>query len=307
MNRPDLLPSVSSRASSPWSQERRLEFIDFRLQWDGRLNRSDLTDFFGISVPQASLDIARYLDLAKGNVRYDRSARVYLPTAAFSALCVSSSPQRFLDELLTCASGAAAGPSLLGVMPQVATLPRLSRLVSVDVLVAVQRAMREKTGLRVRYQSLTRAEPSERTLSPHALAHDGHRWHVRAFCHLRESFRDFVFGRVLSVDGEVTAGKDGAEDLAWHTTVRLVLAPHPKLSPPHRRAIALDFGMVGGTLKLECRQAFLPYVLRHLRLDRPELAPEEQQIVLKNVKEIERLRRSETSFDHSSVSATGEQ
>jgi hypothetical protein len=33
----------------------------------------------------------------------------------------------------------------------------------------------------------------------------------------------------------------------------------------------------------------LSYVLRHLRLDRPGLAPAEQQIVLKNAREIERL------------------
>ena len=43
-----------------WGQERRLEFIDFRLLWEGRLNRADLTTFFRISVPQASLDLAKY-------------------------------------------------------------------------------------------------------------------------------------------------------------------------------------------------------------------------------------------------------
>ena len=39
-------------------QERRFEFIEFRLLWDGRLNRADLTAYFGISVPQASMDLA---------------------------------------------------------------------------------------------------------------------------------------------------------------------------------------------------------------------------------------------------------
>jgi hypothetical protein len=288
--------SSSSHASGRWSQERRLAFIDFRLRWDGRLNRADLTDFFGISVPQASLDIARYSELAPANMHYDRSGRVYLATPAFSAVYASSSSQHFLNELLASASGAAAeGPVLLGYVPPVVTLPRLSRLVSVDVLVALQRAMREKTGLRVRYQSLTRSEAGERALSPHALAHDGHRWHVRAFCHLRGSFRDFVIGRILSVEGAVAAVRDGSEDEAWHDKVRLVLAPHPKLAAAHRRAIALDYGMVDGTLAIECRQAFLSYVLRHLRLDRPGLAPAEQQIVLKNAREIERLRRSALS------------
>ena len=69
---------ATTRAISKWGQDRRLEFIDVRLRWDGRINRSDLTTFFGISVPQASLDIARYVELAPDNAVYDRSARVYL-------------------------------------------------------------------------------------------------------------------------------------------------------------------------------------------------------------------------------------
>ena len=66
-------------------------------------------------------------------------------------------------------------------------------------------------------------------------------------------------------------------------TVKLVLAPHPKLPAAHRRAVALDYGMVEGTATLECRQAFLFYVLRHMRLDlaAADTKPEEQQVVLK--------------------------
>lgn len=51
-----------------WGIERRLEFIDFRLFWEGRINRSDLTDQFGISTPQASADLARYQEMAPSNL-----------------------------------------------------------------------------------------------------------------------------------------------------------------------------------------------------------------------------------------------
>ena len=37
-----------------WGIERRLEFIEFRLYWEGRVNRADLTSVFGISTVQAS-------------------------------------------------------------------------------------------------------------------------------------------------------------------------------------------------------------------------------------------------------------
>ncbi|MBC8270346.1 MAG: WYL domain-containing protein, partial [Rhodospirillaceae bacterium] len=56
-----------------WVVERRLEFIEFRLFWEGHVNRSDLIDAFGISVNQASTDLNRYLGLAAENMVYDKS------------------------------------------------------------------------------------------------------------------------------------------------------------------------------------------------------------------------------------------
>ena len=47
----DLENSSSDKKNvvSKWNQTRRLEFIDFRLAVDGRLNRADLVAFFNIS------------------------------------------------------------------------------------------------------------------------------------------------------------------------------------------------------------------------------------------------------------------
>ena len=66
-----------------WGQDRRLEFIDFRLLWEGRLNRADITGFFGISVPQASLDLAKYQELAPDNVSYERNQNSYITNTCF--------------------------------------------------------------------------------------------------------------------------------------------------------------------------------------------------------------------------------
>jgi predicted DNA-binding transcriptional regulator YafY len=133
------------------------------------------------------------------------------------------------------------------------------------------------------YQSMTRPHPTLRTLSPHALAHDGFRWHARAFCHTRKEFRDFVIARMLEVAGTEAAAASPKDDAEWHTIVPLVLVPHPKLSESHMRAIELDFGMTDGQVEFHCRQAFLFYAIRHLRLDLTNTAkPETQQIALKN-------------------------
>lgn len=292
MRAPAATRSRVPAAPQRWSQERRLEFIDFRLRWDGRLNRTDLTEFFGISVPQASLDIARYEELAPRNLVYDRSARVYVAGGDFRALYPSSSPQHYMEALLGDASLAApTGPSPLGYRPPITTLPQLQRALDARVVVALSRAIRDKLGQRIVYQSMSRAEPHERVISPHAFAHDGHRFHVRAFCHEREDFRDFVLGRILEVSGTPAAGSDGACDRAWHTTLELELAPHPKLPPAHRKAIALDYGMRDGQITIQCRQAFVFYALKHLRipLSAPTaLDPREHQVLLKNWRDVAR-------------------
>jgi hypothetical protein len=289
------IATASTREASAlpqrWSQERRLEFIDFRLCWDGRLNRADLTEFFGISVPQASLDIARYEQLAPRNLVYDRSARVYVAGADFRALYASSSPQRYMEDLLGAASLAPSTSSLLGHCPPIVSLPNLQRSLDVRVVVALSRAMRDKLGQRIVYQSMSRAEPHARVISPHAFAHDGHRFHVRAFCHERGDFRDFVLGRILKIEGTTAAERDGSCDRAWHTYLELELAPHPKLPLAHRKVLALDYGMRDGQLTVPCRQAFVFYTLQHLRLSLSgpaALEPREYQIVLKNWRDIAR-------------------
>ncbi len=284
--------AASLPAPQRWSQERRLEFIDFRLRWDGRLNRTDLVHFFGISVPQASLDIARYEELAPGNLAYDRSARVYLAGPRFRARYPTSSPQRYLDELLAGDGDTTPpGTSLLGYHPPVTALPQLSRTLDVDVVVALQRSIRDRLGLCVLYQSMSRAEPQERTITPHAFAHDGHRWHVRAHCEARAAFRDFVLGRILEVRGTSAPSADAAQDLAWHNMLTLELIPHPKLPPAQRKAIAFDYCMRDGALTLSCRQAFVFYVLKHLHLQAVAAAglePHAHQVVLKNWREVAR-------------------
>ena len=275
---------------SRWSQERRLEFAEFRLRWEGRLNRGDLMDFFGISVPQASLDISRYRELAPHNLAYDPSARVYLATPEFKPIFATSSPSRFLSEVLARASGILEPEgSLIGWMPPVGATPVPGRALDGQVLFSLLRAIREQLAVQVRYHSLQRPEPSLRVLSPHAIAHDGFRWHVRAYCHTRNEFRDFVVARILEATTLSEAGHPSDGDRTWHATVELVLAPHPKLPKAHQRAIELDYGMVNGTVGLTCRQALVFYVLKHLGLDEEvERRPEVQQVVLKNRREVQK-------------------
>lgn len=280
-----------SRTAGPWGPGRRLEFIDFRLQWEGRLNRSALIEHFGISVPQASADIASYADLAPANLVYDRSARVYVAASGFVPVFSSSTAEHYLNDLLALSTGVLDdGGSFVGWSPDVAIAASPTRAVPAKVLVSVVRAIRSQGDIEVLYQSMSRPDPVWRRISPHGLGHDGFRWHVRAFCHNRGAFRDFVFARMLEIRACEAHQQVAQEDTAWYSKVKLILVPSSGLSQSKRKVVELDYAMSGGQVVLETRKAMLYYVLQRLGLSRDgELRPEAQQIQLKNVAEVKAI------------------
>lgn len=76
-----------------WATERRLDFIEDRLVRFRRLNRSDIIAYFGVSEPQASLDIRTYLSL-NALVAYDKSEKCYVPARGFLPVRHSSADRR---------------------------------------------------------------------------------------------------------------------------------------------------------------------------------------------------------------------
>lgn len=272
-----------------WGLERRLQFIDFRLRWEGRINRTDLTEYFGLSTPQASLDIAKYSELAPQNLLYDRRSKTYISTQDFRPLYTRSSAKRFLAELLTTKMGVMeASSSFIGTAPEMDLAPSPWRTIDEQTVEAMAKAIRGKQAIEVRYQSMSSSEPSERWLSPHALGYDGFRWHVRAYCHKRQRFGDFVLARILHIGDARPSDIESCTDEQWHTVMTLKLVPNPLLPEANRKVIELDYGMENGQVDLECRQAFLFYTLRRLGLHSQDpLDPQAQQIVLKNRFEIQ--------------------
>lgn len=267
-----------------WGLERRLQFIDFRLRWERRINRMDLTEYFGLSIPQASLDIAKYTELAPTNLVYDKSSKTYVATQDFRALYQSSAARRYLSELLATKTGIMeSATSFIGSPPEIDWAPSPWRTINEQTVESLVKAIREKLAVRVSYQSMTSLDESERLLSPHALGNDGFRWHVRAYCHKRQRFSDFVLARILNIAGFESSDADPSMDSHWQTVLTLVLAPHPDLPPAKKRVLELDYGMEEGQVLLPCRQAFLYYTLRRLGLQTNEAPdPLAQQITLKN-------------------------
>jgi hypothetical protein len=286
MKNKDLVQDRSPRGR--WGQERRLEFIDTRLAWEGRLNRSALTDFFSISVPQASLDLAKYMELAPTNMQYDPSQKTYVSLPSFQPVFADASSSRYLAELYALTLKMLSPDlSFLGTTPEADVVRHPTRAVPENYLRQTLTAIREQRTLQIRYQAVSHPEPSERLISPRALGYDGARWHIRGYCHLRHEYRDFVFARILLLSSCGLPEEPVPADEAWDRMLEVVIGPHPDLSEGQQRVIALDYGMTRGRLVIPTRQALAYYLLK--RLGVASLVPRpavEQQIVLLNRDEL---------------------
>lgn len=272
-----------------WSVETRLEFIEFRLYWEGRLNRSDIVDQFGVSVPQASNDLSKYQDLAPANIRYDGSLKHYFATEQFKPVFLRPDADRYLGQLRAQAGGVhGPGETWLAQVPEFDTMPTLRRRVDPTILRTILDAMRRQRALEIHYQSLTRDAAMWRWITPHAFGSDGFRWHVRAFCHIDRIFKDFLLPRLLGARGDAEPRVSPRADKVWNGTVQVVLVPHPQLNADQRRVIAMDFDMDGESLKVQVRLALLYYFMKRLNLDgEPEhRLAKEQHIVVSNKGEV---------------------
>lgn len=275
-----------------WSALQRLQFIEFRLLWEGHVNRSDLIEAFGISVPQSTLDFREYLERAPGNMDYDKRLRHYLPTAMFKPTFISDSAEGYLSQLVAMGvrGEEQSHPGLIGATPPFDVLPSPERRVDRETLQQLLRAIRENISIEIHYQSLSTAVPGWRWITPHALASDGLRWHVRAFCHTKKEFRDFVLGRIMEMRGEQPSDASAEADEEWNIYVKVIIAPNPDLTEDQKRIIERDFSMKHGKAEIVVRRALLFYLKRRLGVEGvTQKTPAAQQVVITKIAAVDAI------------------
>jgi hypothetical protein len=277
-----------------WVVEQRLEFIEFRLYWEGNVNRSDLTEAFGVSENQASTDLRRYLGLAPNNMAYDKSVRTYARGVHFQPIFLRPDASRYLSQLRSVADGILKRSNAwIGQWPAYDAAPTPARGVDAATLRSVISAIRRPEAIEIKYQSLSRPEPRWRWVAPHAIAFDGFRWHTRAFCLSDQAFKDFLLSRILETGATQPSEVRQDADNEWSEYIILEIGPHPELSNTQQSVVALDYGMKDGKADIPVRKALLYYALKRLGLDTEPAArrPQEQQIILLNAQVVEADRR----------------
>ena len=270
-----------------WGLKQRLAFIETKLFWEGTVNRRDITETFGVSVPQASSDIKVYRTKAPNNIYYDNSQKQYRASLEFEPIFGPMDPHEYLSKL-----GNVSAPKKSfkqGTVAEFSIVPSLDRNIDAAILRQIITALKKKQSVLMKYQSMSRPSPVWRWFSPHAFVFDGFRWHVRGFCELTNEFRDFILGRVWEIKGTKEAEANAKDDHKWNHFVSIHLIPHPSLSSDQKKVIEKEYNMENGVAALCVREAFVYYVLSRFRVNvkNESKRAENENILVSNYKEIE--------------------
>ncbi|WP_242673548.1 WYL domain-containing protein [Aquitalea sp. USM4] len=244
------------------AQKERLAYLEIKVFFCGILRRADLESRFGIGSAAATRDLAVYRELAPDNLQYDHNQRVYQPGAVFQAVFPFNS-ERILSWLLQGFGDGLNGPrkSIPCEGPNNLVAPDLHQLA------AITRAIHAGKAIKADYLSLSTG-PSQRELVPLALADNGLRWHLRAYDRNKNAFQDYVLTRLCNVEmleSKSSEAEQLAADEQWQRIVDLELVPHPAIQ--WQQAVAADYGMVDGRLRLKIRAALAGYALRRWAVD----------------------------------------
>ncbi len=251
-----------------WDVRRRLEYIELAAFWRGWIQRSDLANEFGQSLPQASSDLQAYMEINPDGLRYDLNAKRYFGAQNMELKLVSPNLADAVSRFLgSDGKGTITGDKVASIdLPFRSVIPTVAR----DIF----RAIAQSLALEIYYLSIHGNSESWRWITPHAFAHDGYRWHVRAYCHRDHTYKDFVIGRVSKTRAPVEKDKPQTDDKDWNTWETIRLKSHSKLSEIQRRAIEQDFEMKKGEVTLKVRRSMKNYTLAYLRLIKSEGFPE---------------------------------
>jgi predicted DNA-binding transcriptional regulator YafY len=239
-----------------------LVFAEQLLYWRGWLRRSDIVKHFGVSTPQASADIGAYQKLNGGAVIYNSRSKRYEGGRAMK--CKLCDPT--LEAGLNLLSEVAARVPQAHIDLPVRKIPAV---VARDLV----RATSAEQALEIHYLSVNSNAATWRIIVPRAFAHDGYRWHVRAWCPQDGLHKDFVLGRIRALKVADVSPESLPTDSDWNSWTTLRLRPHRDLGEVQSEAIKHDYGMAKGVCLLRVRRAMLSYTLAYLRVSAEQFVP----------------------------------
>ncbi|MBV8351727.1 MAG: YafY family transcriptional regulator [Verrucomicrobia bacterium] len=216
----------------------------------------DIADEFATSIRTVYRDIAALAEagvpiIGEAGVGYSIMRGYHLPPVHFTTeeatalVTAGMLMDRFADSSLMSSMASALG-KIRAVLPpdrqdHVARLERRMSLQNTRQpnqpanLFLIQKALADRTVLRISYRGSGAAEPLRREVEPLGLTYYGDRWHLIAWCRVRQDYRDFRTDRIQAIGSS-------AEQFGPHEDFSLndFLGRREDTAPPVTGSIRVD-------------------------------------------------------------------
>ena len=268
------------------SQTGNIELMRLLLRWEGRLNNGRLRALFGLGQIRSSEWIRAFREKYPNWTTWNNKTRSFHATADVYRDQVDVEPSLaqylVLTGIATHAMDSQSHPIIWEAFPDIsAPSPR--------VFAELHEAIRIRSMVKITYRSMGDPTPHQRDIAPHSLVRAGRRWHVRAYCEQNEDFRDYVLGRIVTINKQDrSALKDEQDDIRWITHVPVRLIAHPALSRDQATVIQYEFFNNTSARVDTCRGALIDYYLQYVRaaLDTTTQCPPDYQLAVENSEEV---------------------
>lgn len=257
-------------------RDQRLKALATILTWEGELSNKRIRDMFGLQNVQASRLTAEFRTAYDYLISDDETRRVI-------SLNHDGLKKSHIEDYIKLLY------EIEGEAPAAVEDVRTD-LAPVDPLIfaVIRNACLTSTGVDIKYASMTNSEGTERTIFPHTIVRAGRRWHVRAWCCLRNDYRDFAVGRIRMANPSAIKPIELGQDIYWETIIDIRLAAHSGLESKQARVI-MDESLEGLAEKvIQSRACLASYLIQDIRasVDPVKQMPPEYQLEVTNMDEL---------------------
>lgn len=258
------------------------------LTWEGRLSNARLRSLFDLSSIRASEWLRDFRECYPRWLTWDSKTKSHVATSAF----LREGPKSQTDSLSRYVVLVGLPIAQRNVKEQHvlwAAYPDLYTPKPQFFYTLLQAAQLGKQ-VDIEYRSLTSPKPHHRTISPHSIVRAGRRWHVRAYCHVKEEFRDFNLGRMSAAKllQDPTVKPTNRDDNVWNTFVQVRIGAHPLLTREQADVIRFEHFDNMASLTQSCRAALVSYFIQDIKaaVDTAKQTPPDYQLAVENLDEV---------------------